>query len=115
MFTYTDGKMYAQVYGDTSGCKGDYETVNMLDGCQSGSEEHEGYSSQWYVCVRSETNLGGTCVLCRSHHPVFPGPPLCVMRRFHADTLDFAASLDATSTTTTTRNNNKAKRAKKTH
>jgi hypothetical protein len=37
------------------------------------------------------------------------------MRRFHADTLDFAASLDATSTTTTTRNNNKAKRAKKTH
>jgi len=81
LFSFTDGKMYAQVYGDTSGCKGDYETVNMLDGCQSGSEEHEGYSSQW----------------------------------FHADTLDFAASLDATSTTTTTRNNNKAKRAMKTH
>ena len=76
LFSYTDAKLYAQVYGDTLGCRGDYETVNMLDGCQSGSEEHEGYSSQWYVRVRSETNLGGTYVLCQKAHitPCFLAP-----------------------------------------
>ena len=65
MFAYDNGVMSAQVYSAAATCKGDFSAVTMLDGCQSGSEAHAGYSSQW--CVGAS---GGNRVS-------FPLTPLC--------------------------------------